>query len=101
MKEQKLGVSKEAQSKRNCQNWGTYYKNWKNVGKNKCKLIKISVIWKKMGNPMPFERVIGPNQHNKENYGNLQHIAGSMKPKLWVPSENLSVWPAPLSKADS
>ena len=29
---------------------------------------------------MPFERVMGPNQHNMENYGDLQHIA----------SENLS-----------
>ena len=28
--------------------------------------------------------------HNKENYRDLQPIAQSMKPTLWVPSENLS-----------
>ena len=43
-----------------------------------------------MGNPMPFERVMGPNRHNMENYGDLQPIARSMKPALWVLSENLS-----------
>ena len=43
-----------------------------------------------MGNPMPFERVMGPNQHNKENYGDLLPIARSMKPTLWVRSENLN-----------
>ena len=65
-------------------------KTGKNVGKNRCKSIKISEMWEKMGNPMLFERVLGPNQHNKENYGDLQHIARSMEPTLWVPSENLS-----------
>ena len=39
---------------------------------------------------MPFERVMGPNRHNMGNYGDLQPIAGSMKPTLWVPSENFS-----------
>ena len=38
---------------------------------------------------MPFERVMGPNRHIMENYGDLQPIARSMKPTLWVPSENL------------
>ena len=38
---------------------------------------------------MPFERVMGPNQHI-ENNGDLQPIARSMNPTLWVPSENLS-----------
>ena len=49
----------------------------------------------KMGNLMPFERVMGPNRHNKEDYGDLQPIARSMKPTWshldpWVPNENLS-----------
>ena len=43
-----------------------------------------------MGNPIPFERVMAPNRHIKENYGDLQPIAPSMKPTLWVPSENFS-----------
>ena len=43
-----------------------------------------------MGNPMPFERVMGPNQHSMKNYGDLQPIARGVKPTLWVPSENLS-----------
>ena len=60
------------------------------MGKNKCKSIKVSEIWKKMGNPMPVEREMGPNQHNMENYGDLQPIAQSMKPTLWVLSEDLS-----------
>ena len=51
----------------------------------------MSEIWEKMGNPMPFERVMGPNRHNMENFGDLQPIARSMKPALWVPSENLSL----------
>ena len=50
----------------------------------------MSEIWEKMGNPMPFERVMGPNRHNMENYGDLQPIARSMQATLWVPSENLS-----------
>ena len=57
------------------------------MGKNRFKLTKTSEIWKKMGNPMPFEKVIGPNQHNMENYGDLKPIAQHMKPTLWVPSE--------------
>ena len=47
----------------------------------------MSGIWEKMGNPMSFERVMGPNRHNMENYGDLQPIAQSMKSTLWVPSE--------------
>ena len=60
------------------------------MGKNGWKSTKMSKIWKKMGNPMPFERVMGLNRHNMENYGNLQPIAQRMKLTLWVPSENLS-----------
>ena len=60
------------------------------MGKNKCKSIKVSDIWEKMGNPMPIERVMGPNRHNMENYGDLRPTAQSMKPTLWVPSEDLS-----------
>ena len=71
--------------------WGAYYKNWKKkLGKNKCESNKTSEIWEKMGNPVPFERVMGPNRHNMENYGDLQPIARSMKPIFWVPNENLS-----------
>ena len=39
---------------------------------------------------MSFERVMGPNRHNIENYGDLQPIARSMQATLCVPSENLS-----------
>ena len=39
---------------------------------------------------MPFERVMGPNRHKMENYGDLQPTARGMKPTLWVQSENLS-----------
>ena len=43
-------------------------------------------IWKEiMENLMPFERVMGPNRHNIENYGDLQPIARSMKPTLMGP----------------
>ena len=31
---------------------------------------------------MPFERVMGPNRNNIENYGDLQPIAGNVKPRL-------------------
>ena len=47
-------------------------------------------IWEKIGNPISFERVMGPNRHNIENYGELQPIAQNMEPTLWVKSENLS-----------
>ena len=50
----------------------------------------MSEIWEKMGNPVPFERVIGPNRPIMENYENLEPIARSMNPTLWVPSKNLS-----------
>ena len=49
----------------------------------------MSEILEKMGNPMPFERVMGPSRQSMENYGDLQPIARRMKPALWVPSENL------------
>ena len=39
------------------------------MGRNWWKSTKVSEIWEKMGNPMPFERVMGPNRHNMENYG--------------------------------
>ena len=68
------------------------------MGKNRCKSIKRSEIWDKMGNPMPFERIMGPNRHNNENYGDLQPIARSMKPTLWVLSENLSFGLLPYEK---
>ena len=60
------------------------------MGKNRCKSTKMNETWEKMGNPMPFERVMGSNRHNMENYEDLQPITRSMKPTLWVPSENLS-----------
>ena len=60
------------------------------MGKNRCESNKTSAIWEKMGNPVPFEKVMGPNRHNMENYGDLQPIARSIKPTFWVPSENLS-----------
>ena len=47
-------------------------------------------ICEKMGNPMPFERVMEPNRHNMENYGELQPIVRSVKPAFKVLSENLS-----------
>ena len=50
----------------------------------------MSETWEKVGNPMPFERVMGPNQQIIENYGDLQPIARSMKSTLWMLSENLS-----------
>ena len=58
--------------------------------KNRCKSTKMIEIWEKMGNPMTFERVMGPNRHNMENYGDLQPAASSMKPTLCVLSENVS-----------
>ena len=51
----------------------------------------MSEIWEKMGNPMSFKRVMGPNQSIMESYGDLQRIAQSMKPILWVPGEDLSL----------
>ena len=60
------------------------------MGKNRCKSTKISEIREKMRNTMPIEKVMGPNRHNMENYEDLQPIARSMKPTLWVPSEKLS-----------
>ena len=40
----------------------------------------MSEIWEKMGNPVPFERVMGPNRHNMENYGDLQPVPEVRKP---------------------
>ena len=45
------------------------------MGKSRCELTKMSKIWEKMGNPMPFEWVMGPNRHIMENYGDLQPSA--------------------------
>ena len=67
------------------------------MGKNKCKSTKISAIGERMGNPMPFERVMGPNRHIIESYGDLQPIAQSMKPTL-APCKNLSLGLLPINK---
>ena len=42
-----------------------------------------------MGNLMPFERVMGSNQNNMKNYGDLQSVAQNMKPTLWAPGEKI------------
>ena len=60
------------------------------MGKNGWKSTKMSETGGKWGNRIPFERVMGPNLHNMENFGDLQPIARSMESTLWVPSENLS-----------
>ena len=60
------------------------------MGKNGRKSTKMSEIWEKMGNPILFERVMGPSRDDMENYGDLKPIARSMKPTLWAPNENLS-----------
>ena len=36
---------------------------------------------------MFVERVMRPNRHNMENYGDLQPITLSMKGTLWVPGK--------------
>ena len=60
------------------------------MGKDGWKSTKLSEIREKMGNSVDdFERVMGPNRHTMENDGDLQPIAQSMKPTLWVSSENL------------
>ena len=86
---QKLGVNKEARSiktaKTGVHSTKTENKMWVKIGVN-----RTSEMWEKMGNPVPFERVMRPNRHNMVNYGDLQPIARSMKPTFWVPSENLS-----------
>ena len=46
------------------------------MGKNGRKSTKMSEIWEKMGNLMPFKRVMGPNLHSMGKYRD--------------PSENLS-----------
>ena len=45
----------------------------------------MSKIRENMGNPMPVERVMGPNRNNIENYEDLQPIARNVRP-----SENFS-----------
>ena len=50
----------------------------------------MSKNWEENGNPIPAERVMGPNRINMQNYGDLQPIAQNMKPILWVLGENLS-----------
>ena len=88
---QKLGLNKEARSIKTAKtvvhSTKTENKMWV---KNRCESNRTSEMWEKMGNPVPFERVMGPNRHNMVNYGDLQPIARSMKPTFWVPSENLS-----------
>ena len=68
IKRTKTGAQERSPKHKNCQNWGTLYKNCKNVDKNGWKSTKMSEIWEKIGNPMPFEKVMGPNRHNMENY---------------------------------
>ena len=66
-----IGAKNEGQQRslkhKSCQNWGTKYKNWKNVGKNGWKSTKMSAIREKMGNPVPFGKGNGtqPTQHGK------------------------------------
>ena len=50
----------------------------------------MSKILEKIANPMPAERVMGPNRSNVENYGDLQLIVQIRKPTVWVQGENLS-----------
>ena len=47
-----------------------------------------------LANMLPVERMAGPNQN--KNYGDLQPVARSMKPILWVLCENLSFGFPPL-----
>ena len=54
-------------------------------------LTEMSKIWKKIGNPMPVERLMRPNRNGMENDGYLQPIAPNMKPTLWVLGENISL----------
>ena len=44
-------------------------KTGKILGKNRCKSIKMSKIWNKMGNTMP---VVVFNRNNMKNYGDPQ-----------------------------
>ena len=54
-KEQKLGVSKEAQSIKTAKMGYIVQKlSWRNVGENRFKSTKMSKIGEKLGNPMPF-----------------------------------------------
>ena len=85
-----MGVNKEVRSIKTAKIGVRSIKTGKMWVKNGCKSTKMSEIWETMGNPMPFEKVMGPNRHNMENYGDLQPIGRSMKPTLWVPSENIS-----------
>ena len=96
IEKRKLGVNKEDRSIKTVKIGVYSTKNWKNIGKNRCKSTKMSEILGKMRNLMPFERVIGPNRYNMENYGDLQSIARRMKPTIWVLSEKPFFWLHPL-----
>ena len=85
-KRAKLGVNKENRSIKTAKTGVRSTKTGQNMVKNRCTSTKISEIWEKMGNLMPFERVM----KHMETYGDLQPAAQSMKTTLWVPSENLS-----------
>ena len=39
---------------------------------------------------MSAKRVMGPNQSNMQNYGDLQPIAQKTKPTLWVQGDKFS-----------
>ena len=80
IKKAKIGVNKEARSIKAAKIGVHSAKIGKIWVKNRCQLM--SEIWEKMGNPVPFERVMGPNRHNIENYGDLQSIAQSMQATL-------------------
>ena len=47
-----------------------------------------------MENLMHVERVMGSNQKNMKNYGDLQPIAQNMKPTLWAPGEKIFLFPS-------
>ena len=43
------------------------------MGINKCKSIKVSEIWEKMGNPVPFQRVMDPSDTTRKIMGTCNH----------------------------
>ena len=68
-----MGVNKETQSIKTAKIVVHGTRTGKTMGKNGWKSIKMSEIWEKVENPMPFER------NNMENYGDLQPIARRIK----------------------
>ena len=60
------------------------------MGKIRCKSIRMTKIWEKVGDSIPVVKVMGPNRNNLENYEDLEPIARNMKPTLWVLGENFS-----------